>query len=354
MQLLLRSQCARAVILLLAIVTAGCSKTEPEQSRSAVSPRDNAGKAPGGPMLSLRDTLDTGAEIVSTLAISADGQRAALRCLGGKPESIQIWDLKKKEKVREFKEKCLGGVALTADGRIVAYAGESGEIYIRQVDDGTELQKVFYGNEVYGMRFSPAGDVLVAARDSRVTGWDSKTGKPLFDSNEPGKDATSPGNKATHLSVFFEGGKKIASNGKNHVYVWDVPAGKLAKKLPMEGEFRLGVVGVSPDGKRLATQRTTEPIKIWDLPGERVAKTIECSPVTDALLFLPDGNTLVYTLENEIILENLETGARQAVPAREPGSGLSELALSADGKVLISGGNTSGKFKVWDIRSRAE
>jgi len=309
--------------------------------------------APAGQTLKPRLTLDTGAKTAGGLALSADGKIAAVST-NAKSKNVQIWDLTRKEKIQELgDESVLDAVALTPDGKVVAYPNQSGLISLTEVATAKRLHQVSFGF-TYDLRFSPSGDLLVVGVQDAIRGWNTKTGEQKLQWTEAGT--------VTCLSAFFEDGKKIASNGKQPgdplgvkdkaVYIWDISSGK-PQKFAAGGEYNVSELAVSPDGKRLATRSRTGPINIWELSTGKTIKTIEDQRLGfgDVFLFLPDGKSLIYAADHDVLVENIETGNRLVLPGHEAYVRPHGLALSSDGKVLVSCSNGSGSFMVWDIQS---
>ena len=281
--------------------------------------------------------------------ISADGKFAAVRVEKQK-ETVQIWDLEKKQKVRTFDDpdgwQVVKDLALSPDGKLVAYDQFIAGIQIKDVATGNKLHE-FHPKAATTMVFSPPGDLLVVAASYSLMGWNPITGKQAFESKDVDDGVIA-------LSGFFEDGKKIASGGKNNtICIWEMPSGKLLQKLVFdEANTAPGTVpdavAVSPDGKRLAAIQGFRPIKIWDLPANKVIKSMDVSS-TGVLSFLPDGKTLVYGNENNIIIENLETGAKKVLTGHT--DRVTSGALSRDGKILVSADNKDGTVKVWDVQA---
>jgi WD40 repeat protein len=319
--------------IITAAMTVGCGKptTEPKQGK------DKSGSAPIVPRIS----LDTGGEHVQAVAVSADGKRVAVRT-STKSKNVQVWDLDKKAKIREFDDDSGNAVALSPDGKIVAYAKAIGQVMIVDVATGNKLHEMSMTNNAQDVQFSPSGELVAATGSHDVRCWIAATGKIQFEWSEARMSDTT-------LSPFFEEGKKIATNGKEKgkvVSILDVTSGKLLQELPV-GEH-IYAIGVSADGKRIAAS-SIEGIKIWELPGAKVIKTID-SPSARAMLLLPDGKTLAYRKEKDIILEDVDSGARRVLAGHKGDINHNGLAVTPDGKVLVSGSDNDNSLKVWDIK----
>ena len=83
----------------------------------------------------------------------------------------------------------------------------------------------------------------------------------------------------------------ISAEGDNTSSIWDSENGK--RILTLED----GIAGVafSPDGKRLATGSSYNPVKIWDMESGKVINTIEGHEGVEEVAFSTDGKLLATT-----------------------------------------------------------
>jgi tricorn protease-like protein len=278
------------------------------------------------------------------LAISSDGRFLAAK---GNRE-VQVWDVKEGTKVREFKPDEASGfsIAISPDAAVLAIVGGSGlggsKIELQDLKTGKHLHDLRTNCSIlYGFAFSPKGELFVAAGGDRLLGWDSKTGKPRFESRVGDEECTV-------VSGFFEGGKRIATGGKSGtVKIWDVATGKPAQTLAGGHKDMLHLLTASADGKRLATAESFGPVKFWDVPAGKVVKTIEWNVTFRLARFLPSGKTIVLAKDKDIVLSDLEGSALHVL--RGHNDLITDLALSADGGTLASI-SRDGTVCVWDLK----
>jgi hypothetical protein len=109
-------------------------------------------------------------------------------------------------------------------------------------------------------------------------------------------------------------------------------------------------LAVSPDRHFLMSASTDRTIKLWDLDGKRLAKTLGVhKDMARTALFLPDGKrALTAGDDGEIVLRSIEDGAVLHVFSAGENGGANKLALSPGGKRAVSGHDT-GTVIVWDI-----
>jgi WD40 repeat protein len=327
------------------------------------------------PLLSLDTGLD-GSQFdkgVHALAVSADG-RVVVAQGRGQANKVVVWDVVQPRQLHEFPNPSSQDrpVAVSADGKVLTYPtgwDDVEGVVLREVESGKELRRLKRKEGdirlLKGLAFSPAGDLLVAAADGGVVGWDPRTGEQRFAWEGDAELVTA-------LSAFFEAGKKIASGGQDGtVKVWDVATGRvvctLAEERAQPPEERaqppediilpygnVRSIAASEDGKTIVSAAYTdltapsEPIAIWDVAAGKVVKRLPASRSSKVAL-LPDRKTLVYQNVTTVHLDNLETGVRGHVLRGHEGY-VSCLALTPDGSRLVTGSNDK-TIKVWDLKA---
>jgi WD40 repeat protein len=162
--------------------------------------------------------------------------------------------------------------------------------------------------------------------------------------------------------VFTPDGKTLVSAsgepGKpGEIRLWDVEAQKPKKVLDGHNEM-VTALAVTGDGKTLASasgiydrksERWTEgEIKVWNLKtGDLVTTWRGHTKLITALVFLPDGKTLVSAGEDkDIVAWDAEQGQEKRTLRSQSGA-VTALALTPDGKTLASG-NSDRTVRLWD------
>jgi WD40 repeat protein len=242
------------------------------------------------------------------------------------------------------------------------------------------------GNSIGALSFSPDGALLAAGvatgkhqkineissqfniAHGEVWLWDTRSGKRL---------STLRRHRGLVNSLAFSpDGKQIASGSSDEtVHLWDVSTGKLRRVLTMYGthqreetvETRSGPPGTkiektiteSSDGR---TTTGTSTIKNGTQePGTSVTRHVKLSVKEKgvrSLHFAPDNHTLLVLDENTR-LKLWDTRAPLAedrspvrrVLARHDDR-VSSLALSPDGNLLVTGGNSA--VRLWDTATEQE
>jgi WD40 repeat protein/tRNA A-37 threonylcarbamoyl transferase component Bud32 len=281
--------------------------------------------------------------IVTSVAVSADGKTVASGCLDG---SIHLWDLAHGRILTTFLVKGgeINSVAFSADGRFLAAGSYSGPAHLWELTSGRVIAS-FAGEESH-VSFSPVeallavsigGDNLREGDESSVIIWDctqkletrrfqsgnrlafSADGKTLatgsFDNAikiwdtvtwELRQIITNSG-PVISLALSPDGGRLVSSNQKGEVLLCDVAAGQRTILVSDHGT-PVWSVAFSPDGRTLATGGSDHTVGLWDVAGATNKACLKGhGGQVEAIAFLPDGKRLVSASHDETVrLWNLE------------------------------------------------
>lgn len=110
----------------------------------------------------------------------------------------------------------------------------------------------------------------------------------------------------------------------------------------------VGPVVFSPDGKILATGSTDNTVKLWDVPTNRLLKTLKIAVASMA--FSPNGRILAIGCKDKTIrFLDISTGQLHKTLIGHQSDVLS-VAFSPDGRTMASGSNDE-TVKIWDVAS---
>src|SRR5262249_38305500 len=73
---------------------------------------------------------------------------------------------------------------------------------------------------------------------------------------------------------------------------WDIARRRRLADLRVSGSL-VASVSLSPDGRTLATGDWDQTVKLWNMATRRQVATLRHSHMVNAVLFSPDGNTLI-------------------------------------------------------------
>jgi WD40 repeat protein/serine/threonine protein kinase len=228
---------------------------------------------------------------------------------------------------------------------------------------------------VFSAAFSPDGErIASAAQDGKVTIWDARRGRQLFQFRAHDKHVRS-------VAYSPDGRLLATSSWDKTAKVWDVQtlvperAPSPLRTLSHRG-VRYSAV-FSPDGKRLASAghytirldglfRQFAEVKIWDPVSGQELCTLEGQerPTWSAVTFSPDGQFLATGHHEEdkdgivgkvVHIWEANTGRkiRTLVGHDQP---VQSVAFSPDGRLLASGAGkpadvagADGELKIWDV-----
>ncbi len=305
--------------------------------------------------LSFRTGLTKG---MSGIAVSADQKYVIGQAPYYHTNNVQIWSLETGQKTAEISATGVDvPVAASPDGKMAAYIAQqfrNSTIDLVDLASGAAAGHITEHVQfvMSGLSFSPKGDLLVAASESELVGWDVPSGSLRFAAKQQGP--------IRDVSNFFDGGAKLALAEDGQIVIWDVAGGKAIQQLPCADVGLNSKIAVNNDGRMIAVKRTDWRIGIWQLTdGLKLARQLETSGAHGgSIRILPDGKTVAFVAlglgpdarvagREMVCLASSETG--QATCALVgPKSRISSLAVSNSGQALAAGGD-DGSIYVWDV-----
>jgi eukaryotic-like serine/threonine-protein kinase len=247
----------------------------------------------------------------------------------------------------------IDGLAFTADGATLATAGNDGTVKLWDVAAGKERVTLpRQPTRLDVLLFSPDSRVLVTGLKpdeggGTITLWDPATGKEL---------GRVDGSYSTQQNIAFsDDGTRLA------VVAFDNMAKQYAIKLC---DGRTGAVraafaahnwvipglAFAPGGKTLATGSWDQTVKVWDVPGGKLRKSLPGPGWVECLAYSPDGATLIAGgRDGTARLWDTADYHERAVLDKAGDQSVARLALSADGATLITAGLNGLGMKAWDV-----
>ena len=318
----------------------------------------------GGPALRLWDVA-TGKEQlpaaghpapITTITVSSDGKRLAT--CSDQDRFVRLWDTATGQQVREFEGPRAGvdEVTLSPDGQLLAAAAEQA-VFIWELQTGRLVHKlVDHASLGAYLRFSDDGKTLATGSlVNAVALWDCATGRMTHELSGP------PNGLAAFFT--FNDGRLLAydkpqaeDESESFINLWDVTNNRLVRRFAGHPGGVNSVI-LSRDGRMLASRGPDKTIRVWEVAtgGER-CKFKEPGPTehtmawtgTQFLAFSPDNRTLVTAASDDPFARrwNLTTG-KEMPPFRGHQAWVGAVEFSANGKVLVTGGQDTTAF-VWD------
>jgi WD40 repeat protein/predicted Ser/Thr protein kinase len=226
-------------------------------------------------------TLRGHKRIVRAIDFSPDEGRLATV---GIDLTLRLWDARTGDSLGWWKahEENAVAVAFSADGRLVATAGQSqgrSEVKVWDGDGRLSLGVSDHRSQVISVAFSPDGRRLLSGEfDGTVKARDAATGKVLWETGRPGPSA----------SVTFSPDGRWAAAGGWNARVWDAATGEELHTLT-GGANGVRSVRFSPDGSRLVAGG--DEIMLWDMTTGQEALRLKGG--YQEVQFSADGSRLI-------------------------------------------------------------
>jgi eukaryotic-like serine/threonine-protein kinase len=158
-----------------------------------------------------------------------------------------------------FQSYSVSALALSPDGKRVAFGGWDEAVYVFDVAEGG---KVFtyrgHAGRVLRLAWSPDGESIASAsKDKTVQVWDATTGGNVF---------TYRGHSESIRSFAWSPDSlRIASGiGDKTVQLWDATTGNTLFTYRGHSPYSVGTLAWSPDGKRIASGSLDGKVQVWN------------------------------------------------------------------------------------------
>jgi WD40 repeat protein len=284
------------------------------------------------------------------------GPDARLLVTTGEDGQIQLWDAARGAPIRKWRGH--RGVAASArfspDGKLLLSTGyEDGTLRLWSVPSGAPVGRPIHIDEVGGQHaeFSPDGRTIAAMTEQRgaVVLIDVATRRVV------GPALEVPGGKQ-YLSelAFSPHGKTIATGtADGGILFWDARARK-RRGEPLAGhEDFVRTLSYSPDGSLLASgSEDSTGMLLWDVAsGKRVGGPLLAHPGAEANVqqFLGNGSGLLSLSPTEVAVWEVDGATLGRRVSGIHKGRVSDVASSADGRLLVSGGLDDGTVRLWDV-----
>jgi WD40 repeat protein len=282
---------------------------------------------------------------IEEVAVAADKPSLAATEAG----VVALWDIRRHRPLGQLRSGdgyIMDGLALSADGRLLAAGSQDGTVQLwdlrtRQVL-GQPLASDTRGTTK--LAFSPDGRLLAAgSQDGTVQLWDLRTRQVL------GQPLASDAGGVASLAFSPDGGTIAAGTDVGYVRMWDV-----GKRRPLSvplSEQTLAVTGLAftPDGQFLASASNDGTIVVWDV--QRRRRVAEFAGDAGRV------NSIAISSEGRFLASGSEDGAIRLwdVPHRQligtltgHSASVSNVAFSRDAQRLVSSG-FDGRILLWAV-----
>ncbi|AUT00286.1 hypothetical protein CLI64_07755 [Nostoc sp. CENA543] len=205
--------------------------------------------------------------------------------------------------------------------------------------------------------FTHDGNKLVVANSGNLRVWQIDAGKLLHSFlglSETGGYA--PLTDSIDAIAITPDDKTIVTAAPQQVQIRELETGNILHRL--NGGY---YIKLTPDGKTLiglkSTEEPTEDVGVWELSSGKLLRTIPANLETlDSgypIDITPDGKTVVIansSYSNQIEMWDINTGKRLQSFGDNQGKRVTTLAVTPDGKTLITAQNNN--LQIWDMKTR--
>jgi WD40 repeat protein len=289
---------------------------------------------------------------------------------GASDGSLVLWDAKTGKEQRRFEghKEEVRSLALSPDGRYVVSGSLDRSVVVWRTETGEKAaEQKDLDDGVEAVAFSPDKHTYASAgRDFFIRLWDLENAAA---------STKLEGHKSGVVCLAFSpDGKRLASGSwDNTVRIWDVSAGKLLFTCEGHKDY-VESVAWSHDGKTVASGSKDETVRLWDPDTGKGKGVLE--PKQGHLwsvVFDPDDKTLVCGADGVVEDGSHRTRTLQRVDVqtgkvkqtylghegrvrpldagqsdfKSQVEGVATVALSSDGKQLVSGG-ADYQLRLWD------
>jgi len=294
---------------------------------------------------------------ILALAFSSDARRAAS---GSSDRTVRLWDLEKGKSLQHFHghTDAVGCVSCSSDGRLVASGSPDGSVRLWDGETGKSLHVLAQKAPITALAFAPGGKLLASGgADGSLCTWDVQNGKQLRRQAEHGDEVQAlafdeAGERLISVggAVKYDVKQKQFNPGDSAVRVWNAGTGKLVKTVPVEGLLPMAAAFASEGrqinlaGLHIQTARggeVPEPLK--------VGLTLVSGGV-GGFLYLSRLPASVFRSPMAVCIE-AESGKRVRTGQVEHRLGSAPTALSADGRLALSGWSLDNRAALWDPES---
>ena len=232
------------------------------------------------------------------------------------------------------------GMAFTPDGKRLITATSRGQVSLWSIPEGKLVTQPFVLPTVYQpTEISPDGKrFATGSTDSMVRVWDTATARPMW--------ARRHGSEINAVA-FSPDGRYVASAGEDRVArLWDVASGEPVREFVGHGN-EVMTVFFSPDGMKLLTGSLDFTGRIWDVAtGRQLAVLPHQGDVVDTA-YSPTGRYVATaSRDRTAMIWDAETGRPHSRGLRHA-QGVRNLCFTADGERLLT--LDFRGLRMWDV-----
>lgn len=317
---------------------------------------------------------------ISGVAISPNADRLVV---GSKDGVITLLDVESGTVVQEEKTSLgeITAVNISVDGRSTIFGTRSGSLYRWRSTDSSFESTAALGAK-HGARFTrDQSKVISVGPDGQIEYWDARTGNLLKSFARPGHPkqnlaSTSDGvfagydgksaieilandgdrfqlkanglsSKNVHVAFSRDGRFLVSAGDDSTIRIWNMEGRRLEKTLSADGARADGCAAISPTGSFVVSKGWKSEIFIWDVRKSTVLRKMDGFIFDCADAFAGDADNIVLQRGSNVQIINLATN--ETIQSVEDSQARSN-ATSDDGQFIASAQANGGIF-IWDAKN---
>lgn len=284
---------------------------------------------------------------VTSVAFSPNGE---MLVSGSDDGTLRLWNRKGEQIGKEIvgHESFVSAVAFSSNGKMLLSGGGDCSVRLWNLEGNQIGESVSRHNDfVTGVAFSSDGEIFASSScDKTVRLWNLKgesIGQPI--SHE----------KYVTAVTFSPDGQTLAtSSGDCKLRLWELDGTLIENELVGHTDV-VTSLAFSPDGTLLASGSGDCTLRLWDRYGRQKINTSIQSNASAAIerLISLSPHTSVISADKTLQLWDLEQGKQIGDPWIGHDDYIYALALSPDGKTIVSGSGDSTLI-LWDLRGNRQ
>jgi WD40 repeat protein/serine/threonine protein kinase/DNA-binding XRE family transcriptional regulator len=272
---------------------------------------------------------------VNAVAITPDER---LMVSSGEDGTTRIWDLRDGTPIAQFVAHggaAVSWIALSPDGKRIATSGDDGTVRVSSFPKGRLIVVLPHPGGVKGVAFTPDGEHL-------LTGGGDGVGRLWTIRGEP--DVLDVPLGGAHTVSASPDGQSIATAGLG-LQLWRMPGGALHRELLTIGERVVGATFLSDGRLVVGRGRQQGTLELWLPAGDHPVQSVSSDAYLWAIAVASDAERVAFTsIDGQVRLWDLSSNAVRTI-----GPGSPQLAISANGAVVATGGNAEQPLRLYRL-----